>query len=854
DLRFDRVLEHIVAEVSKLLRSESAAFYVYDRELGTLTLSAAFGEAERQAVGEQVGMKGLAGRVVQSGVSQLTNDYERDLGPDIHPVFRGVRRAMAVPVRWQGDLRGVISVADRDSLRVFGERDQSLLEAFADLASLALHNAEAYSNHSRQARIQAGFYRISQVLSASLSRPATLAALAQAATEVLDGDWAMVVGGDGSDEELHVEGSWLAPEDVVRGLREPSSFDESTATLAMELRRVVTSRAIVNDERLGPRWRALMGSAGISSQLAVPVQVHGRHSATVVVCFRSTVRFGDEELVVANNLATAATAALERAGLFENERRTRRLSEVLADVSALIAETLKAQTVLDRIVDQSAVLLEVDACSLAIAGETAARAAAIDREPPGAATVAAPSNGSPGINMAELRVHSAAGRDESLVAALLASPIGGLVEEVARSRRSVSVEEHASEGAAQSNAGERYEGFLGVPLRHPRGHLIGVLSAYSRRHRTWSGAEIASLESFASSAAIAIRNAELYDNIRRERERLQILLESIGEGIVATDPTGRITIWNRAATELTGIEEEPALGRQWRDVFGLATDTVVEEGQSVVEARPSGAPMFLSFTSSRLKGAGDEPGGWIHAFRDVSATYTLDRLKSDFVSTVSYVLRTPLTSIYGFASTLLRDDLEFPDADRRVFLEYIATETERLTGIVDDLLEVSSIDAGSVEVHVADVEVTGILRDAVDRARDRGARRHITIHGEDGLSVRADAGKLETVLANLVDNAARFTPEGGEIRVDVGSDGGNVRIGVQDSGAGISPAEQKQLFTKFYVSPGANGISGSGLGLYISKGLVDAMGGRIWVSSTLGEGSTFTVELPAAAGDSNGAR
>jgi PAS domain S-box-containing protein len=412
------------------------------------------------------------------------------------------------------------------------------------------------------------------------------------------------------------------------------------------------------------------------------------------------------------------------------------------------------------------------------------------------------------------------------------------------------VEEHASEGAAQSSAGERYEGFLGVPLRHPRGHLIGVLSAFSRRHRTWSEAEVASLESFASSAAIAIRNAELYDNIRRERERLQILLESIGEGIVATDAGGRVTIWNRAATELTGTPEEQAIGRQWRDVMGLATDTVVEEGQAIVEARPGGTPMFLSFTSSRLHGSGDVPGGWIHAFRDVSATYTLDRLKSDFVSTVSYILRTPLTSIYGFASTLLREDLDFPEDDRRVFLEYIATETERLTGIVDDLLEVSSIDAGSVEVHVADVPVSPVLRDAVELVRERGARRHISVHGEDGLHVRADADKLGTVLANLVDNAARFTPEGGEVRVEVEAGGGDdvVRIGIHDSGSGISPAEQKQLFTKFYVSPGASGIAGSGLGLYISKGLVDAMGGRIWVSSTVGEGSTFTVELPAAAG------
>ncbi|MBC7462160.1 MAG: GAF domain-containing protein, partial [Thermoleophilia bacterium] len=795
--------------------------------------------------------KGLAGRVVQSGVAQLTTDYEQEIGPDIHPVFQGVRRAVAVPVRWQGDLRGVISVADRDSSRVMGEREQSLLEAFADLASLALHNAEAYSNHSRQARIQAGFYRISQVLSASLSRQATLAALAQAATEVLDGDWAIVVGGDGDEEDLHLEGAWLAPNQAEVDLELTGSFEESTATLAMELRRVVTSRHVMSDERLGPKWRALMGGVGVASQLAVPVQISGRHSATVVVCFNHQVRFGDEELVVANNLGTAATAALERSGLFENERRTRRLSEVLADVSALLAETLKAQTVLDRIVEQAAVLLEVDACSLAIAGETAARAAAFDRELP---TITG-SIGASGVDVdaaaaGELRVHSSAGPDETLVAAMLSSPIGGLVEEVARSRHSVSVVELASEGVAQSSAGERYDGFLGVPLRHPRGHLIGVLSVYSRRQRQWSQAEITSLESFASSAAIAIRNAELYDSIRRQRERLEILLESIGEGILATDTTGRVTIWNRAAAELTGVSEEHAIGRQWRDVMGLGPDTVVEAGVSVIEARPSGVPMFLSFTSSLLQGPGSDADGWIHAFRDVSATYTLDRLKSDFVSTVSYVLRTPLTSIYGFATTLLRDDLQFPEEDRKVFLEYIATETERLTGIVDDLLQVSNIDAGSVEVHVSDVTVTPLLKAAVDRARDRGARRHITIGGEEGLSVRADAEKLETVLANLVDNAARFSPDGGEVRVEVGSQGDRIRIGVHDSGRGIAPAEQQQLFTKFYISPGATGIAGSGLGLYISKGLVDAMGGKIWVSSQAGSGSTFTVELPASVGDS----
>lgn len=828
DLRFDRVLEHIVNEVVKLLRTSSAAFYTYERDEQMLTLRAAFGEVEQQAVGERMGMTGLAGRVVRSGVSQYTNDYQDDLSGQIHPVFRGVTRAISAPVRWQGDLRGVISVAARDATGRFGEHDVALLEAFADLASLALHNADAYSAHSRQARIQAGFYRISQVLSSSLSRPATLAALAQAATEALDGSWSLVIGGDGSEDDLHVEGSYLAPDGLLEGLRTADAFAQSPVSLAIDHRRVVTSRNLLSDDRVAAGWRTTFGKTGVVSQICVPVAVHGRHSAVVVVNFDRDVKFGDEELVVSGNLASAASAALERAGLFENERRTRRLSEVLADVSALLAETLKSQTVLERIVEQAAVLLEVDACSLAVS------VGAQDDD-----------HGTPHERI-ELRVHSSAGPDAALVAMLRGSTPSGLVEEVARTKRSVSVEELASESGAQVLEGEQYDSFLGVPLRHPRGHLIGVLSAYTRRHRAWSDAEIASLESFASSAAIAIRNAELYANVKRERDTIEKLLASIAEGIVATDAGGNVTLWNQAAEQITGLPHEQVVGRPWRDVLGLSADTVVEDGQSVIEARPSGAPMWLSVTASRLKETAAQDAGAIYAFRDVSAHYTLDKLKSDFVSTVSYVLRTPLTSIYGFAQTLLRDDMDFDEADRKVFLQYIASETERLTDIVDDLLEVARIDAGSVEVHVEDCDVTGLIADVTKRARSRRPAREIRVEAGNDLRVRADADKLETVLANLVDNAVRFSPEGGDVRVEADRENGAVRIRVIDSGVGIAPGEQKHLFTKFYVSPQSSEIAGSGLGLYISKGLVSAMGGRIWVSSQPGSGSTFTVELPVA--------
>lgn len=823
DLRFDRVIEHLVEEVVKILRTDSAAFYVYDRDEQIVTLAGAVGEEEIRALGEKMGLVGLAGRVISTGVSQYTNNYREDLGERIHPVFETVKRAVAVPVRWQGDLRGVISVATHDTNRMFTAHDVSLLEAFADLASLALHNADAYSAHGRQARIQAGFYRISQVLSASLSRSDTLTSLAQAATEALDGDWAIVVGRPADASESVIEAAFEIPPQFSGDVLAEIGLEGSPAELAHRHNRVITSRDIEGDERVSDSWKQRMADSGIRSLLAVPIQVHGVTSAVVVVCFGHPIKFGDEELVVANNLASAARAALERAGLFDTERHARHLAQVLADVSALLAETLKAQTVLDRIVEQAAVLLDVDACTLAVAEN--------ESDDP------------------VLRIDAVAGNDNALIRVLKSADPGNLNDEVGRSKRSVIVEELASETSSQSLDGEQYSSFVGVPLVHPRGYLMGVLSVYSRDHRAWAEAETRALESFAHSAAIAVRNAELYAGVKRERDTIEKLLASIAEGIIATDASGRVTLWNEAAERITGIAKNHAVGRSWRDVLGLDAETRVDDGESIIETHPHGTRMWLSVTSSRLQGESDD-GGRILAFRDVSADYALDRLKSDFVATVSYVLRAPLASIYGFAQTLLREDLTFDDDDKRVFMSYIASETERLTEIVDDLLEVTRIDAGSVDVTVTDCNLGEIFENVELLMKEKSNRHTIraSIADAEEVRVKADQGKLEVVLENLINNAIQYSPSGGDVTLTGYRDNGDVHIDVIDSGVGIPHSEQKYLFSKFYVSPHGMEHSGAGLGLYISKGLVQAMGGTISVSSTPGTGSTFTVELPTATG------
>jgi two-component system phosphate regulon sensor histidine kinase PhoR len=231
-------------------------------------------------------------------------------------------------------------------------------------------------------------------------------------------------------------------------------------------------------------------------------------------------------------------------------------------------------------------------------------------------------------------------------------------------------------------------------------------------------------------------------------------------------------------------------------------------------------------------------------------------MKSEFVAAVSHELRTPLTSIYGFAETLLRQDVLFDERERRTFLGYIASEAQRLTGIVDALLNVARLDAGDLQMELAPIDVRSVVSEVVT-----GVQEASPVNGHDfvvdlpsePLDAAADRDKLRQILANLVDNAVKFSPDGGTVTVAARRKTGAVEVRVVDRGPGIPAAERARIFRKFYRGDFARDQPGStGLGLFIAEGLVRAMGGRIWVDSEEGGGSSFAFELPLAA-DRSGA-
>jgi signal transduction histidine kinase len=245
--------------------------------------------------------------------------------------------------------------------------------------------------------------------------------------------------------------------------------------------------------------------------------------------------------------------------------------------------------------------------------------------------------------------------------------------------------------------------------------------------------------------------------------------------------------------------------------------------------------------------------GVVYAFRNLTEERALDELKSEFVATVSHELRTPLSAIYGCAQTLRRSDVELDEGTAQRLLEVIAHECERLSRIVGDILLANQLDAGRLRLVQEEIDVDVLVAEVVEQMRaslDGATSVELAVRSAARLEpVVGDGDKLRQILLNLVDNAVKYSPEGGKVEISVEPREGGVRFAVSDQGLGIAHGEQQRIFGKFYrVDPNlTRGVGGTGLGLYICRELARRMDGRVSVRSREGEGSTFVVDLPLTA-------
>jgi len=398
--------------------------------------------------------------------------------------------------------------------------------------------------------------------------------------------------------------------------------------------------------------------------------------------------------------------------------------------------------------------------------------------------------------------------------------------------------------------------------------VLGVLSAQSYQPEAYGAVELLSLGAIAARAAGAISRIRTTEQRALEHERralqLEAILATMNDALLIVDARGAIVQLNRAARELLRLDSASlVLGQpleqqrleQWpqtaREIAGALVPVVdaLRAGTSVAERQielRSGEPRVLGVSASVLRSAAGAPQGGVIAFRDVTAQRDLEGLREDIFSMAWHDMQKPIALIRGHAELLLRR-LACAERDKAALeaeAALIVKHTDRLAELLTTLFDVSCLESGLLSISRSPVDLTAIARELTDAMRLVG-RHSIKLLAERSVAGSWDGGRIRQVLMNLLSNALKYSPEGSAVTVSVAADPRNATVRVRDEGMGLDESEIVQLFRRGYRAHAAHGIAGEGLGLYFSKGIVAAHGGRMWAESAgQGKGSIFSFTLP----------
>jgi len=354
----------------------------------------------------------------------------------------------------------------------------------------------------------------------------------------------------------------------------------------------------------------------------------------------------------------------------------------------------------------------------------------------------------------------------------------------------------------------------------------------------------------------------------RMRAKSSVILSGVGEAVVVTGADGRVEQWNPAAADVFSCDADDARGHHCREVLGLSHEMraldcsggcglfglAEANTRGAVEVEvwrrsATGARQPLLVSASPVLDSGGDVVEVVHSIRDITRIKQADEAKTLFLATASHELKTPLTVIRGFAQMLVVNEAALGPEERTGALRAIEARATQLTHIVDRILMSGRIEAGRIELEAEAVDVVPILVERTE-ALDAASGRDIVLHVEDGLpELTCNPGAFTTVLDHLLDNAVKYSPNGGPITVRAAPFEDGIELLVSDQGIGMTEEEAARCFERFWQAEATDvrRFGGTGIGLYIVRSLVDAMGGTVSVTSSPGAGSVFRVALRRAA-------
>ena len=410
-----------------------------------------------------------------------------------------------------------------------------------------------------------------------------------------------------------------------------------------------------------------------------------------------------------------------------------------------------------------------------------------------------------------------------------------------------------------------YESVALIPIRFGS-RILGLIHVADFREYMVPLQLVQTLERVCIELGAAIQRVWLAQALKESAEKFRNVYEWSPLGIELYDKDGGLLEANRACLNILGVSE--VAQAKWLSLFAdpnmtAALKETLQRGQTVRhettvnfdefkkhgldDTKRSGTIHITAFITPICVTQGKKPGGYLALVQDTSEIKKLDELKDEFVGLVSHELRTPLTVIMGVLNVLLTSEASLSLEERHQFLKDATSETEELSAMLTNLLELSRFQANCQSLHTEPTSIDTVIKNVVETLRQRSPTREIRIDLPRRLPrIHADVQRLKYILDNLLDNAVKYSPQGSEIRISGKEDDVRVVIGVSDRGKGKSLTNQARLFKPFerLVNGELDAVKGTGLGLLVCRRLVEAHGGHIWVESEPGCGSTFYFSLP----------
>lgn len=893
-LDLNEVARRVTMQMLGALDADTCAVYLWDDVSDTLTVHGEISARPAGGPGEQPGdvyslaPYPLRARALRERELVVIRANQEDLPPGERDLMarHAAATRMLIPLVVNDIAIGLVEVEQLDPMRRFPTGALRLAQALASQAAISIENARLQTETRRTVEELYVITEISSGLSAADTLQDLLTVIDALLPSLTDAEHLYVALYDSASEQISFPLATLVTED--RPLDEPprplgndefSTIIRRRAPLLLAGETAESARHSLGIETMMPDARCFLGVPLLVGDEVIGVLAvrDDRDPLTFTLSDRRTLTTIGAQLSIAVQSTRLFQQTLELAEELEQRvrERTAELEQERQQLATLYGITTELATSLDmeRLLHRA---LEMVARAVgAVQGAILQINAETER------LVVRARFGEPG----EQAVPEGA-EPPSLALGQ------GLTGWAVRHRKAVVVDDAQSDSRwLQLSTGGAEPRAALVALIETNEDILGAIALYSDQPAVFGQEHLRLVTAAAHQVANAMNNAELYGLIRDQADRLGALLrqeqveatksaailDSVADGVMVADEHGEIIVFNQTASRILGLPVEVVLGRSTADVAGLygtgrarwasavqrwqRDPASYEPGEYLEERLELEDKRVISVRVSPVV-LGDQFLGTVSVFRDITREVEVDRLKSEFVATVSHELRTPMTSIKGYADLLLLGAAGDMAPQQRGFLETIKHNADRLTKLVNDLLDISRIDQGRVEMRFGPVDVPGVVERTAahlrGRCKDEGRTMQVVadVPADPSLTVWGDYDKVAQILTNLADNAFNYTPEGGTITLAARRDRPDdpVILSVTDTGIGIPPEIAGRVFERFFRGEDTHELvldtPGTGLGLSIVRELVEFHQGRIWFDSQAGQGTTFYVMLPAHAPDS----